>query len=254
MSTDLTQNLLEELKSSYIDHLPGKLEEIEDLVLQMEKGDFSESYAALYRAIHSLKGSGGTYGFDIITTICHQFEDWLSTLQDVKKVDKKGIDVLLTYVDLLRNSVAHIVRAETSFADIEKNLAELKKSCAKNKLHGLLIDRSPLNAKIVAETLGADNVQLAVATTGIEGLSRLMRESFDFLITSQEVGELSGQATIVALRLSHSVNSRVKTLLLASNAVKDLPDEFQPDIVIKKDAQLTKNLQQSMQLLGLKRP
>ena len=251
MSTDLTQNLLEELKATYIDHLPGKLEEIEALVLEMEKGDFAESYAALYRAIHSLKGSGGTYGFDIITTICHQFEDWLSTLEDTKQIEKKDINVLLAYVDLLRDSVTSIVNQEASFADVEKGLADLKKACTKNKLHGLLIDRSSLNAKIVAESLGSDNVHLAVASTGIEGLGRLMRESFDFVITSQEVGELSGLATIVALRLSHSGNSRIKALLLASNAVKDLPDGFQPDIIIKKDAQLPKKLQQSMQLLGL---
>jgi len=251
MAEGLTQNLMEELKQGYLASLPGRIADIERYTLALEKGaDFAEDYSALYRAVHSLKGSGGTYGFPIITNICHQLEDWLVTIENYTTIRRKQADILLSFVDILCDAVDKIRDTESTFGDIERQLADLKKRSSKNKLNGLVVDRSATNASIVAESLGYDKVQLAVAKDGVSALSRLMTESFDFVITSQEVGSLNGSAMIAALKLSRGVSHKTKTLLMTSNTALKEPSELQPDVVIKKDADLAYNIAQSMQLLG----
>ncbi|MDH5301117.1 MAG: Hpt domain-containing protein [Gammaproteobacteria bacterium] len=254
MTDGLAQNLLDELRQGYITALPSKVEDIELHCLAMEKSDdYAEHYAELYRAVHSLKGSGGTYGYHIISGICHQMEDWLTTLEKCVKLSSSQLDILLAYVDLLRDAISHIQQAETSFQDIEQTLSEIKKRSHQNKLHGLVVDRSSMNAKIIAKILGEDNVQLAEARDSINALSRALTEKFDFVVVaSQELGPLSGSALIATLKLSSGASAQSKTILLSSNTQLTEPVELQPDVVIKKDAKLVYNLEQSIMLLGLK--
>ena len=67
-----TLALLEQLKNSFVQSVPEKLDEIESYILNLSNTDsIEENFENLYRSIHSLKGAGGTYGFTAITTICH---------------------------------------------------------------------------------------------------------------------------------------------------------------------------------------
>jgi len=253
MTDSFTQSLLDELKQGYISALPGKVEEIEQYCLAMEKASaFADGYAALYRAVHSLKGSGGTYGYHVISSACHQMEDWLGTLEKADRLEPLQANVLLEYVDVLREIVENIQRSESNFINIERHLEALKKRVSNNKLHGLVVDRSRVNARIISETLGENNVQLALTDSSITALSRLMTEKFDFVVVaSQEVGALTGSAMIAALKLSRGVSRNTKTILFTSNPNLQEPETLQPDVVIKKDAKLAHNFAQSMLLLGL---
>ena len=67
------QDVLQKMLLAYVAKLPQQLDAMETLVLELKRGnDYEYSYENLYRAIHSLKGTAGTYGVAIITTICQQ--------------------------------------------------------------------------------------------------------------------------------------------------------------------------------------
>jgi len=73
------------------------------LILALETtSDDRQPFNELFRGVHSLKGSGGTHGLGIITTVCHELENLL-TETDVKN----GFGAVfatraLAYVDILR--------------------------------------------------------------------------------------------------------------------------------------------------------
>ncbi len=244
----LAENLLEELRSTYIAQLPGRIDEIEALILELERGgDYVEIYGALYRGVHSLKGSGGTYGFPIITSICHQFEDYLALMDAAHaRGGTVAVDLLLGYIDVLRETCRVLQQSPATFSTIETQLLNLKKQAMPNTLSGLLVERSPLHISIVKEILGDYPVNLSVVKDGITALHRLMTEPFDFIITSQEVGDLSGTAMVAALRLSRSVNRNVSIILLTSNQLDDLPEAFKPNVVIRKDSNIQKNIRSAV--------
>ena len=73
--------MLAALRLNYLRDLPSHIDELEELVLELEREGFDlERCRELYRRVHSLKGSGGTYGMHTLSDVCHPFEDCLSNL------------------------------------------------------------------------------------------------------------------------------------------------------------------------------
>jgi chemotaxis protein histidine kinase CheA len=76
---DAFQALLASMREAFLDELPERCGHFDALILSLETSpDDREAFNELYRGVHSLKGSGGTHGLSIITTICHQLENLLS--------------------------------------------------------------------------------------------------------------------------------------------------------------------------------
>ena len=57
--------------------LPEKIDEIESVVLELENNQNQKGMEELWRFVHSLKGTAGTFGYQNITAICHNLEDYL---------------------------------------------------------------------------------------------------------------------------------------------------------------------------------
>lgn len=252
----LVEGLLEELRESYLTQLPGRLDEIEQYILKLERGeDYIESYQALYRCAHSLKGSGGSYGFQFMSTASHQLEDYLLLMD---KQHARGVsinsDILLGYVDVLRQAYEKYEQKSLDMSEVEASLLRLRELISQNNITVLVVEGSPLHATLIKEVLDGASAQFSIVKDGVSALHRLMTEGFDLVITSQEVGELNGSALIAALRLSRSVNRSKKVMLLTSNTLEELPEKFQPDWVIKKDASMQKNIEKSLSELSVPEP
>lgn len=78
--------------------------------------------------------------------------------------------------------------------------------------------------------------QLTIESNGMAALERLLREKFDFLVTTYEVGKLNGIALIAAIKLTRGINRDIKTILLTSRREIDMPPALKPDTVVAKDA------------------
>lgn len=74
------QNKLDALKQAYAQHLPAKLSQIEELWHKLcDKWD-SEEIETLHRLVHSLVGSGATYGFKTLSDTARELETLLKDL------------------------------------------------------------------------------------------------------------------------------------------------------------------------------
>lgn len=245
INSDTFQQMLLQLRNTFLEEIPEKLDRLDQLLVAMEKtGAESESFNEFYRIIHSLKGSGGTFGLHIITTICHQLEDLLNTTDGGAKYTPALIAISLDYVDLLRITLKQIHAGNTVFPQIEERLNGLRKQLAQKQFTVLIIDNSKLLTQIYLEALAELPLRSVVMADGYTALMRVLTEPFDLLITTNEIPVLNGIAIIGALKLSASKNRNIKTILVTSNKkiAAHANRSTDSDYIIVKDAQLAQSL------------
>lgn len=81
---------------------------MESNLLKLEQGEHdSELLNAIFRAIHSIKGSSGTFGFSEIAQFTHTLETLLDEIRKGKReINPATINVLLESVDCLRHMLS----------------------------------------------------------------------------------------------------------------------------------------------------
>lgn len=254
MAMDSRANeLLAQLRKSYIAELPGKLEELELLIIALQHDDdFQAGYDELFRKVHSLKGGAGTYGLPVLSTICHRLEDQLRLIdKKVSRRRRKDIDNWLAHVDLLRQAFSGIGVGQEAFPEIEAALEKLHDDAFPAQLRVAMVVHSrttTLLCERVLKPLGAHFVEF---DDGLHALERLLRDRFDLMLVTAEVSTLNGLALLAALRLSGTVNKNLKAVLLTSRPLLEIPPIVQPVSIVAKDADLAARLDNEVKrLLG----
>ncbi|HCA27812.1 MAG TPA: hypothetical protein DEP05_09310 [Betaproteobacteria bacterium] len=251
------QDFIAQLRQAFLDELPERLEELERLLLQLENNESpGEPFNEFYRGIHSIKGSGGTFGLHLATTICHQLEDYLNLLPGKPpKFNSHAVDICLQHIDLLRNFVEAIQSGAASFPAIEKKIGALQKEVLGRQEHtALILDNSKVSQNICSQTLENLGFRTVSMDDGYLALMRALTQPFDILITSSELKMLNGEALIAALRLSNSVNKHIKAIMLTSNnaLLRAKKREIDPDAVIWRDANIATKLSEKVAEFFLK--
>jgi chemotaxis protein histidine kinase CheA len=237
------QILLLQLKQNYIAELPDRFHRLEELVLQIEREGYTpEIYNDLFRQVHSLKGSGGTHGLQIITRICHPFEDYLSTINEKSNLRQLGFgNISFSYLDLLSEVGGRLANGEEVFTDVEDILNQLRLRSFAPRYAALIVENSNVVIKILTKTLISRNFRVVTQDDGYAALGRALVEPFDLIISATEIKQLNGIAFLTALKLSNDINSHTKTILLTSNR-SQITAKYQPDFTISKDDRLSVNL------------
>lgn len=124
---DSFQALLANMRAEFLDEFPERCGHLEDLVLSLEKSPANhETFNELYRKVHSLKGSGGTHGLNIVTTVCHQLETRLTDAAAKQAFGKAFVSAALAYVDMLRKVQRQALLEAQDFSGIEAELNSLR--------------------------------------------------------------------------------------------------------------------------------
>ena len=246
------QIVLQQLQHAYISELPARIDNMEQLALSIEDDTAChDRFSEFYREAHSLKGSAGTFGFTIIGNICHQMEDFLNSIEaKLDAFSQEGTDTLLRFIDLLRSSVMAIDEAsendgpqiENGIAKIEEEIAALKSNIFQAEKFGVIVEASRTNTRLYQNVLEGLPISFAIENDGYLGLGRLLRERHELLITSMEVGPLSGVALISAVKASRRLHKDTKTILLTSDVDLQVAETAKPDAVILKNADMAANL------------
>ena len=238
---DKFQQLLREMRNSFLAEVPERCDQIETLLLALEaRLDDRESFNELYRNVHSLKGSGGTHGLVVISNICHQLENILARF-DAGGLDGEAISLSLTHVDLLRQVIERAYNEEDDFADIQGALVELQPRTKQARRSVLIAESSAMMAKLCQKALAGEQVQLTLVQDGLSALQHLTRDRYDLLVLGRELAQLNGIAVVAALRAANSNNSQLPVILLTSNHT-GLPEHLHIDQVIPRDNQLASRL------------
>jgi len=252
MNNNLAQAniLLLQLRADFLAELPEKLDRCESLMISMaDAGDFLENYAALFRIIHSLKGSAGTHGIMTISFICHQLEDYLTGLSDKSRADDAQINILLEYLDLMRRTLELARQNTASFADIDKQLDALRQRSKHGKLSVLIVEENMYMQEIMKSSLDGLAVEVSIKADGLDALQVLLKIKFDVLITSAQAKSLNGIALLYALRASAGINHKIKTIIVTSKTQTVFAPGLAPNYLINKDQDISQHIQSAMREL-----
>ena len=86
---------LDDFKATYFDECSELLTELEEQFAAIEEGDrSSDRLNAVFRAIHSIKGGAGAFGFSGLVAFAHAYETLLDKVRDGQIVLSAEVAVL----------------------------------------------------------------------------------------------------------------------------------------------------------------
>ena len=96
---------MEQFKVTYIEESLEGLDIMETNLLSLETGAAdNETINSIFRAAHSIKGGGATFGLNSVSNFTHSVETLLDQIRDCERdIDKEIIALLLTSVDIIRD-------------------------------------------------------------------------------------------------------------------------------------------------------
>lgn len=98
---------MEEIARLFIDESVEGLDIMESGLLDLKPGAAdSETMNSIFRAAHSIKGGGATFGFTQVSEFAHHVETLLDEMRQGKRdVDMDEVDLLLESVDILKEMI-----------------------------------------------------------------------------------------------------------------------------------------------------
>ena len=229
--------LLKQLRDEFVAEFPERCDALEESVLSFEQGR-EGAFDDIYRKVHSLKGSGSQFGFSVVTSICHQFESFLSAGFNTEQL---SMSYALSYVDLLKQVAEIITEDGASTQSIEHELDELRKSSLPGRATVMLIEPSASRRKLCQGVLAQLGVRIVVQDRGMAALEQMLHEPFDLVVAARELPDLNTVAVVAALRESSGKNKHVPVILVSSNSTP-IPDYLMINAVLARDAQFIPNL------------
>ncbi len=238
------QAMLRQLRENYLAELDEKLGDIESDLLALERTErFADVFERLYRKVHSLKGSAGTYGLPIITKICHQLEEHLNLFpNNASKPSREVLDRCLAHIDLMRKAQDQAKTGGEHFNDIEDELSTLRNLLLGDRYSVLIVETSKVNIKLCTGIMKRYPVQVTVVDNGYQALEHLLQHKYHLLITGLEVKMLNGLALVAAVRMSARGNQDIQAILLSSSKLPPFKRNVDPNYLVARDSKFAENL------------
>jgi len=95
---------MQDLKEKFAIEADERITELESAILELENNpDNKDQIESLFRAMHSLKGSGGMFGYNKISEFTHDLETIYDYVRkDKLKINTELLDITLIAVDHLK--------------------------------------------------------------------------------------------------------------------------------------------------------
>ena len=174
------------------------LDVMESGLLNMDPGAADpEEINSIFRAAHSIKGGGGTFGFSHISDFTHVMETLLDEMRDGRRpVTSDALNVLLRSVDVLREMLA----ATSEGADHDVEQANLQQQELEKILSGEA-GASPVGkteSTASAETMG-QSLGWHIVFRPLPHMLRTGNDSLRIIRELEELGDLQVEGDVSAL-------------------------------------------------------
>ncbi len=234
------------IQEKYLQRLPEIFDELEGLILQIEKGEnVDESFREFNGKVHSLKGSAGTFDLDVLSTICHKLEDFLSQPETVNS--PKTCQTILNMIDLMSKYTKEFNPEDSTQEEQYINIMREILGEEFDGLRVLICGEFPLLNKKIQNVFNQLHSRLSYARNGYEALGRLIHEDFDLLITSFESDIIKGPTLAKMIRINEEIYQNLKIILVTS--YEEVYQTQGIDMIVKKDTNIEESLKSAYQQL-----
>ena len=145
---------LDEFKATYFDECSELLLELEEQFLAIQEGDRdADRLNAVFRAIHSIKGGGGAFGFDALVKFAHSFETLLDYVRDGRVELTEDVVVLcIRSIDIVADFVAAARHGDTLAPDYG--------AAEKARFDALALGKAAGSGAVAAEDMPMDDFDI----------------------------------------------------------------------------------------------
>lgn len=229
------------LVGRYLNNLRIKRDELQSYFAQCQSGTVDDTlHATARRHVHSLIGSGLTYGFPAISTTAREAEN---------QIDNGGVEARLAALSSLFTVIDEVFANHAPVVTLATATAVNEEPQTKPTL--LLVDDDPVICDLIA-SLFQKEANVVTATNGKEALERMAQHRPDLVVMDDSMPEMSGLDALEALRKDSALAEIPVILLTANNDPKDIMRGVMTgaiDYVIKpfNTEQLTKKIRDRLQ-------
>jgi CheY-like chemotaxis protein/HPt (histidine-containing phosphotransfer) domain-containing protein len=204
--------IIAELRADFLADAAVRLDSLDEFIrrLKFEGGEQKEFLSGVRREVHTLKGTGESFGFRAISLIAHRVEDYLSDTDTLSPLQLGDLQLFLGH---MRDIVAcgedppgdHVneilrslpVRRSFELEDIEQRNVEV-----------LLVTPSRVMRHLVELELQACGYRVVATASGMEALKMVVHMKPDLAIASavlDDVGGVDLARAVKAMKLTRSV-------------------------------------------------
>jgi len=261
------ENDLDGERTAYLRELKSTIEEVEGIVLELaDAAGAADRARALARQIHTIKGTAGSLGLDLLSLAAHRMEDLLAARPlDGERVEN-FIDRLLAQNDLLGSIARAYVEKNRNALEEARRQLEPAPAAARSQADRDAESDALLRCVLIVEPsvaaqqfcvnalrpLGASKV--SSARDGYEALGLLLREKFDAVITALQVPTIDGQSLAAALRALPGPNAATPVILLTSSAGALDPAKPRADFLVEKKLGWVEELSATLRQIARRSP
>ncbi len=241
--------LLRRMREHYLAELDEKLSGIESDLLALERTEhFAEVFERVYRKMHFIKGSAGTYGLPIISKICHQLEAHFNLLSNnAANPDRGALNRCAAHIGLMRKARDEAQAGAEHFNDIEDELSALRALLLGDRYSALIVETSKVNIKLCTEIMKRYPVHVTIMDNGYQALELLLQQKYHLLVTGLEVKVLNGLALVAAVRMSARGNQDMQAILLSSSKLPPFKRNVDPSFIVPRDSRFAENLARAIE-------
>ena len=237
---------MDELLSEFLTETGERLDELDvNLVRFEQEPNDAQMLNAIFRLVHTVKGTCGFLGLNRLAQLAHAAETLMGQYRDGAAVTVEGVSVILASIDRIKEILAGLERDETeppgSDDDLITALQSLAEASALAQVGG---DSGEAEEKSWSpvETGGAGNAPPIHAT--LEELERAWREAPG----PDPVLARKPERPLLAAEDDHAVENGVKELITRTQTVRVSVDTLEYLMTTVSELVLTRN-----QLLDLVR-
>ncbi|MCK5041815.1 MAG: Hpt domain-containing protein [Sphingomonadales bacterium] len=235
-------DMFQELTDRFIESTIDRLESLDQLIDQIYngKGERGEQFRKFSQEIHSLKGSAGTFGFHLVSTIAHRLEDYMESSKRLEKDQWLDVQKFIDAIRLIFEA-GHDPEQD-QHGDILSQLPSSSKQ-EQDSTTLLLVMTSGLIRKHLGTDLAAKGYDISFANDPVQAIDIALKIKPDVVISSQEFANITGLELAKALKVIDGTK-HIKFALMTGNKklVKKLGHHHDGMCVIYKDKDIAENI------------
>ena len=227
-------NVYVNLRSEFIAEALDRVEEMEACLNELYSGavDSHGALRIIKQETHTIKGLASPFGFPTLTSVTHDFEDFLNNISMESSEFSKPIQMYLDLVgralrrgeDIDAGEGAMLLQGLSAFSSLRKTDDD------KPVIEILLVSGSRTVTRMVTNVLEDIGFRVHCVPTGLEGISLSIRSRPDIVISADVLEDISGIDLVNALVAMPST-SRLPVVFMTSYdldhpSLADLPSDI----------------------------
>ena len=238
---------MEKFRMEFLEEATDLLENANESILKAESEGDTELFNAVFRNIHTIKGSAGGFGFDNMSDFAHHLESLLDKLRngqltidgDITDLLLKGVDVLFEMIEYARSKkeydrdlsgiLAMFAAADgaTAPAVTEKPAAEAPLARADRNIESILKQNNPGFGKAYRIDLNFTDDMLENGYDPVTLLSNL-KEISEFYFADTDASSIA----VLSAHEPYKLHLRPKIYIISDAAKEEIADlAFDPELM-----------------------